>query len=86
MGVWLLTIGALFRSLIVDGDAIDILYKIFHGVFAVDESGLKKFQQERFDEFREVVGIMSISLPCQGWLERPWPRRSWPRRSWAMQR
>src|SRR5260370_39861161 len=20
---------------------------------------------------------VSISLPCQGWLDRPWPRRSW---------
>ena len=20
---------------------------------------------------------VSMSLPCQGWLERPWPRRSW---------
>ena len=35
------------------------------------------FQIQRFDKRARSSAYVSISLPSQGWLERPWPRRSW---------
>jgi len=44
-----------------------------HGV--ADEDG--SLRSRRSMSWARSSAKVSMSLPCQGWLERPWPRRSW---------